>query len=75
MFLLLLALGRISNDISDVMDQDNQLAYMSRCNSSTIISSGELNFERKESFLLVEDSSTNNALCEKSSYAVMQLQK
>ncbi|KAF7142984.1 hypothetical protein RHSIM_Rhsim05G0226000 [Rhododendron simsii] len=68
-------LGRISNALSDVMDQDTLLAYLSHCSCSTIISSGEFDYKRKELFLPVEDGSTNNPIYEKSCSAVMQLQK
>ncbi|KAF7113528.1 hypothetical protein RHSIM_RhsimUnG0117100 [Rhododendron simsii] len=44
-------LGRISHALSDVMDQDTLLAYLSHCSSSTIISSGEFDFERKDNAL------------------------
>ncbi|XP_058214683.1 protein SIEL isoform X1 [Rhododendron vialii] len=68
-------LGRISNALSDVMDQDTLLAYLSHCSSSTIISSGEFDYKGKELFLPVEDGSTNNPIYEKSCSADMQLQK
>ncbi|KAH7867126.1 hypothetical protein Vadar_029110 [Vaccinium darrowii] len=68
-------LGRISHALTDVMDQDTLLAYLSHCSSSTIVSSGEFDFKRKESFLLAEDGSTNNAFCAQSSSTEMQLQQ
>ncbi|KAG5550678.1 hypothetical protein RHGRI_015584 [Rhododendron griersonianum] len=65
-------LGRISHALSDVMDQDTLLAYLYHCSGSRVMSSGEFDFKRKESFLPVEDGSTNNAIYEKSCSADMQ---
>ncbi|KAE9447565.1 hypothetical protein C3L33_20527, partial [Rhododendron williamsianum] len=65
-------LGRISHALSDVMDSDTLLAYWYHCSSSRVMSSGEFDFKRKESFLPVEDGSTNNAIYEKSCSADMQ---
>ncbi|KAL7265628.1 hypothetical protein ACSBR1_003420 [Camellia fascicularis] len=53
-------LGRISHALSDVMDQNTLLAYLSHCSSSIVISAAEFDFKKKEPFLPLEDGVPNN---------------
>ncbi|XP_028111999.1 LOW QUALITY PROTEIN: protein SIEL-like [Camellia sinensis] len=56
-------LGRISHALSDVMDQNTLLAYLSHCSSSIVISAAEFDFKKKEPFLPLEDGVPNNGAC------------
>ncbi|KAA8517473.1 hypothetical protein F0562_017766 [Nyssa sinensis] len=69
-------LGRISCALSDVMNQNTLLAYLSHCSRSTVISAAEFNFKEEEPFLPVtEGGIPNNSGFEIISPAGMQLQK
>ncbi|XAR68759.1 hypothetical protein NMG60_11000117 [Bertholletia excelsa] len=47
-------LGRISHALSDIMDQNTLLAYLSHCSRSTVISASEFLLEKGESVLAAD---------------------
>ncbi|XP_057512953.1 LOW QUALITY PROTEIN: protein SIEL [Actinidia eriantha] len=68
-------LERISPALSDVMDQDTLLAYLSRCSRSTVVSAAEFDLHNVKSLQPVENDLPYNASGKMFSPAEMQLQE
>ncbi|KAL6959592.1 hypothetical protein U1Q18_039746 [Sarracenia purpurea var. burkii] len=68
-------LGRISHALSNVMDQDTLLAYLSHCSVSAVFCAAEFHFKKDDSFFPIEDGLPNDASGEIFIPAKLQLQQ